>query len=173
LVELQDPGDEDNVVLVHQGFKEYLYGKPRRKHHLCKSSSHTSSEKEAHASKVETITNQVIELLDEYPGYMIYTTGHSLGGALCTLLAFELAGNDDERIPKPISCISFASPKVGNRKFANAFQVSECADDKKELRSYYITWCSHTCNLYRSDKCRRWRRKLSCVAYGYGTSVML
>jgi hypothetical protein len=172
LVELQDPGDKDNVVLVHQGFKEYLYGKPHRKHHVCKFTCKSSSEKEAHASKVEVITNQVLEALDEYPGYMIYTTGHSLGGALCTLLAFDLAGNDDERIPKPISCISFASPKVGNRKFANAFQVNERVDDKRRC-IFMVQDTELTLTAAYHIYSRRWRRRLSCVVCGYGTSVTL
>jgi predicted lipase len=62
-------------------------------------------------------------VLQQYPGFRLYCTGHSLGGALAILLAFELAASSDPSIPKPVTCISIASPKVGNLPFRRAFQV--------------------------------------------------
>jgi hypothetical protein len=50
-------------------------------------------------------------------------TGHSLGGALATLFSFSAA--TDDRIPKPVSCITFASPKSGNLDFSRAFESLE------------------------------------------------
>jgi hypothetical protein len=63
----------------------------------------------------------VHRLMEANPQYSLYTTGHSLGGALSTLFAFEAAA--DDRILKPVTCINIASPKVGNLAFRRAFQV--------------------------------------------------
>lgn len=53
----------------------------------------------------------------------IYVTGHSLGGALATLCAFELAcllKNKYTSAPS-IHCHTFGSPRVGNAQFAEHF----------------------------------------------------
>jgi hypothetical protein len=63
-------------------------------------------------------------LMEANPQYSLYTTGHSLGGALSTLFAFEAAA--DDQILKPVTCINIASPKVGNLAFRRAFQVRFC-----------------------------------------------
>lgn len=47
----------------------------------------------------------------------------SLGGALSSLFAFEAAASAD--IPKPVTCVSIASPKVGARSFSRAFKPLE------------------------------------------------
>jgi hypothetical protein len=51
-----------------------------------------------------------------------------LGGALCTLLGFKLGGSkkmEELGIPLPLTCISYASPYVGDRNFQKAFQKLE------------------------------------------------
>ena len=52
---------------------------------------------------------------------IVYVTGHSLGAALATLAGFYLSC--DPEIPKPVSSISFASPRVGDASFLNVVQV--------------------------------------------------
>ena len=47
----------------------------------------------------------------------------SLGAGLSTLVAFELAGSNKEWLPKPITCINIASPRVGTSGFRTASQV--------------------------------------------------
>lgn len=47
----------------------------------------------------------------------IYITGHSLGGALSTLFAYELC----KEINKNITLVSFASPKIGNKAWQKSF----------------------------------------------------
>ena len=37
------------------------------------------------------LPDQVVALANQYPSYMIYTTGHSLGGAAATLAAADLS----------------------------------------------------------------------------------
>ena len=49
----------------------------------------------------------------------LYITGHSLGGALSTLCAFDLRSREN------ITHYSFASPRVGNVKFAEEFNRSK------------------------------------------------
>lgn len=75
---------------------------------------------------------EVLQLLDlmvagEPAAWTIYVTGHSLGGALSTLGALELAtrrgwagGGGGPRIVN----YSFGSPRVGNRAFAEAFNAA-------------------------------------------------
>ena len=67
------------------------------------------------------ITNEVIELLNKYPNYDIYITGHSLGAALSTLYGYELS----TQLSNKITVVSFASPRVGNGSFKIAFDKRE------------------------------------------------
>lgn len=101
----------------------------------------------------------VIDLLEQNPDYRLYVTGHSLGGALATLFAFEAAASVDPRIPKPITCVTIASPKVGGLSFRRAFQALErqgvmrclrvanykdvvtLAPDRGSVSCLYITCC--------------------------------
>lgn len=46
----------------------------------------------------------------------LYVTGHSLGGGLCTLCAYDFQG-----LPETLVHYSFASPRTGNSTFAVAF----------------------------------------------------
>ena len=50
----------------------------------------------------------------EDDGWHVFVTGHSLGGALCTLLAADL-GASDRKIS--VTAYNFGSPRVGNRAF--------------------------------------------------------
>jgi hypothetical protein len=56
---------------------------------------------------------------------MLLTCFHfdSLGGALATMAAFKIAGENKPWIPKPITCISYASPFVGSAGFRAAHVV--------------------------------------------------
>ncbi|CAL9154585.1 unnamed protein product [Musa hybrid cultivar] len=56
------------------------------------------------------------------PKWQLYVTGHSLGGALATLLALELSSS---RMAKhgqiTVTMYNFGSPRVGNRRFAELY----------------------------------------------------
>ena len=69
----------------------------------------------------EKITTVVKKALEEFPDYSIYTCGHSLGGALCTLYGFVLS----EQIPNRVNVVSFASPRVGNSGWKEAFDKKD------------------------------------------------
>lgn len=70
-------------------------------------------------NKYEKIKDKILELLkkDETVNYEIIITGHSLGGALCTLFGYLLS----KEIKENIQVISFASPRVGNQGFKDDF----------------------------------------------------
>lgn len=94
----RDATPEDNDVWVHTGFL---------KAYVC-------IQKEV-ADVVTQITQRTEN--DEQT-WTCYITGHSLGGALSTLCAYDLAvqGKID-----PIVCYNFGSPMVGNQAFTESF----------------------------------------------------
>ena len=108
--------DLDDTIGIHQGFYDYLL-KPRKP-----------------MNKFDTILGHISSLFVEVPerqkDYKVYVTGHSLGGALSTLFSLYLAAfigdkNTNTVIPGPISCISIASPRVGDLSFQKAFGCFE------------------------------------------------
>ena len=79
-------------------------------------------------TRLETILAQAKELLNQYPGFQLFCTGHSLGGALCTLWGFYAAADDELWAlteNSPVVIYSFASPYCGNWKFRYAFMHLE------------------------------------------------
>ena len=65
------------------------------------------------------ITDSVRELINQHPTFAVYVTGHSLGGALATLFGFMFA----HEIETPVVVASFASPRVGNYAWKQAFEA--------------------------------------------------
>ncbi|MHA6529398.1 lipase family protein [Paenibacillus sp. BAC0078] len=62
--------------------------------------------------------NGILSLLDSLsPDKTLYITGHSLGGALATLCAVDIAANSSFTAPR---LYTFASPRVGDPAFAKA-----------------------------------------------------
>ena len=116
LVQIPNPVEPGTTVGIHCGFRDYMYGKTAR---------YGQALRGGERRKIDSICDQLFDVVDQYPQYRIFITGHSLGGALATLLAFELGAKRDDRIRETISCVSFASPRVGNLAFANAFQSLE------------------------------------------------
>jgi len=106
----------DEKIGIHHGFYEYLLKSRHGK------------------NKLQEIVNHVTSLFVEVPerqkDYKVYVTGHSLGGALATLFSLYVAASigdqtSKEVIPGPITCISVASPRVGDRSFQKAFNYLE------------------------------------------------
>ena len=81
-------------------------------------------------SKIDVILDQVQEVLDLYPDYKLYITGHSLGGALALLTSVEASVRF--ATPEiPVTCVTIANPRVGDNRFRGAIQALERA---KKLR---------------------------------------
>mmetsp|Transcript_4241 Transcript_4241/g.6093 ORF Transcript_4241/g.6093 Transcript_4241/m.6093 type:complete len:420 (+) Transcript_4241:3-1262(+) len=105
-------------VWIHSGFHNYM-----NKDTVVEGDSET---------KKEQVLRMVKELVKKNPGYAVYVTGHSLGGALSTLGGYYLA--TDPEIPKPVSVINFASPRVGNADFREAITTLEKNNDIRFCR---------------------------------------
>jgi len=124
LTELQTPnlikdrmkGPAQEHVKVHRGFYEYLFD------------NKAASGKQ----RYDLIEDDIKDFAKE--GYKIYVSGHSLGAALATMVAFRLAGSKTDWITKPIRCITYASPFVGASDFQTAFTELEKMGLVKYLR---------------------------------------
>lgn len=125
MVRIPNPVEPETSVRIHHGFRDYLYGRSKRPPHV-------TLEKGQEGRKVDAILQKVVETVEQYPDYSVYVTGHSLGGSLAILTSLELAA--DDRIPKPVSCISIAAPRVGDGKFATAFFALEKSNAIRCLR---------------------------------------
>ena len=54
--------------------------------------------------------------------FQIYCTGHSLGGALATLAAFDISrAMEWVNRPTKIICYTFGAPRIGNYAFAETY----------------------------------------------------
>lgn len=111
-------GQETEVCRIHGGFDKYLFQANKNNH--------------GNESKFDQILKKLKLLLLKHAGYSVHLTGHSLGGAASTLFAFKLAYDDE--IPKPITVISFGSPKVGDGNFCRAFHSLEQDGKVRHLR---------------------------------------
>lgn len=74
-------------------------------------------------SKYDYIMKNTVAVLRKNKGYGITVTGLSLGGALCQIFSLRLAAETSPIIKKPISCFSYAAPKVGSLAFRKAIEV--------------------------------------------------
>lgn len=66
--------------------------------------------------------------------HQLYITGYSQGGAIATLFAFLAAAEPDAIIPKPVTCVSIASPYVGDDSFRLAHQMLEGLGKLRNVR---------------------------------------
>jgi len=73
----------------------------------------------AYAAHADLIVRKVKDLMNWFPNYNVVLTGHSLGGAMSTLLAMDLHYNHG--IKTRIYPVTFGSPRVGNKAFADGF----------------------------------------------------
>ncbi|CAO2042936.1 unnamed protein product [Urochloa humidicola] len=61
---------------------------------------------------------------ENIPRWHVYVTGHSLGGALATLLALELSSSQMSKNGVIfVTMYNFGSPRVGNRRFAEVYNA--------------------------------------------------
>jgi len=148
--------NEIPTLQIHAGFYDYLFKlfpKPTiqklNANNISKDSDvveETIENDQSTSSKFQVIFEQLSDLFLEYPEYRLYATGHSLGGALSIIFAWRVAcwslpnsiEGDELRIPIPVTCVTFASPKVGNIDFCKSFNHLE---KKGVIRLIRITNC--------------------------------
>jgi len=111
---------QPSKISIHSGYYNYLFSPVK--------SERTGGCESPGESKFDSIIRHLRSLMQQYPGYQIYVTGHSLGAALATVFSFQAAAtgslNSCSEIPT-ITCINFASPMVGNYDFESAFRELE------------------------------------------------
>ena len=73
---------------------------------------------EVFKSNKNTIYENINMISKKYNTKKIIITGHSLGGAIGTILSFDMMYN---MFPYMINLITFGSPRVGNNEFVNLF----------------------------------------------------
>ena len=61
-------------------------------------------------------------------------TGHSLGAAIATLFAVVASAEIDSVVPKPVTCVSFGSPYVGNQSFSQCHKLLEKMGNLRHIR---------------------------------------
>ncbi len=73
-----------------------------------------------------TLREKLLAALKNLPeGSQIYLTGHSLGGALATLVVPDILNNTQFRDPRNVKLYTFASPRCGDRTFATSFKETK------------------------------------------------
>mmetsp|Transcript_46062 Transcript_46062/g.70455 ORF Transcript_46062/g.70455 Transcript_46062/m.70455 type:complete len:422 (-) Transcript_46062:32-1297(-) len=121
----------DKTILVHTGFKAYVFNNVEP--------DPNKSDEPYGKQKYNEIKQSILDLYEQdgCEGYDLCVTGHSLGGALSTLVSFELASSKKmakHLDGKPVINASFASPYVGGTTFKEAFQALESAGKVKHIR---------------------------------------
>lgn len=96
---------------IHKGFYNYIFEKT------------FDDSDDPNTLKYDEVLDDIKPLLKANPGYKLYVTGHSLGGALSGLVSFFLAC--DTEIETPVTCLNFASPRFGDSNYLYAVQVLE------------------------------------------------
>jgi len=106
--------------LVHEGFYKYLFGE-------------TEAGFDGRTiSKGEAIMGRLMTLKKQKEGYKFVFTGHSLGGALSTMMSARAAALNE--INSTIINVSYESPFVGDQAFRESFYEWEKKKSVQHLR---------------------------------------
>ncbi|CAB9513669.1 Phospholipase A1 [Seminavis robusta] len=120
LFRLDLENQQPEYIAIHSGYCDYLFN---------------ANNQASGVSKFEELATRLEALQQEYPGYRIYVTGHSLGAALATVFSFQAAATGRPKQQQDaISVINFASPMVGNLAFETAFRQLEAEGKIRCLR---------------------------------------
>ena len=109
--------DMPATINVHTGFYEYLFQKD-----------------DQGILRLQHILSDAKHLLQKNPGYRLFCTGHSLGGALATMCGYYAALDTAIVQNGPVAVYSIASPRVGNSDFRQTFQLLERLKRLQHLR---------------------------------------
>lgn len=118
---------EKKRVRVHRGFAKYLF----------------SQKSTGDGTKFGDILKDLQDVYSykkdgkDYSDYKLFITGHSLGGALSSLVSVALAGCDIcETYPAmiPVTAITYASPRVGGKAFKKTHMALEKSNMLRHIR---------------------------------------
>lgn len=129
-----DPGDKQPAYVgVHEGFYRALNAGPNR-HNL--RASKISEDEIQIALDYHNVAKAIkdLNLVTPEKGYTLYVTGHSLGAALATLFGYTAAADDVFVCNGPVTIYSYASPRVGDSRFQQSFQLLEKAGRLRHAR---------------------------------------
>ena len=114
------PGRKD-ILDLHMGFSLYMQQK----------------RKDTGLSKIQEIFDKVDAIGREMApdgDYKLSITGHSVGGALSTLLGFYAASSEQFARVKEVQVFTFAAPRIGSSSFVYAYQHLEKTGKIQYLR---------------------------------------
>jgi hypothetical protein len=69
----------------------------------------------------ETIQSNLNQLIQKYPTANIVFTGHSLGGAIANLAAYDFSRINERKYDDKLSIYSYGQPRVGNAEWNESF----------------------------------------------------
>lgn len=104
----------------------------------------------------ELVTAAAIGILEQRPDLGVIVTGHSMGGALASFCALDLAVNFDVR---DLKVITFGQPRIGNSVFAAAFgilvpntvRMTHSHDIVPHLPPYYTLMAERTYHHFATE----------------------
>lgn len=120
---------EDMKVSIHMGFNDYLFADGKKN--------------DDRGTKFEDVLRDLEDVYSykddtyDYSTYKLFITGHSLGGALASLLTVALAGHEFAKTRPailPVTCISYASPRAGCYSFKLLHKAMEKAKLIRHIR---------------------------------------
>ena len=97
-------------------------------------------------TSVDNIWPELVDKLKEYgKTRTVWCTGHSLGAAMATLLAYRLQRTED--CPNPQALYTYGSPKVGNNKYVKQIE----SIGRRTLEKYIQVFETHK-DSYKIEK---------------------
>ena len=139
---------------------------------LKKSSIYPGSRVQAHSgfvSALELVYSDVVKFLETFPpGKKLYITGHSLGGALASLLGYRLV-QDGVYNSSPIQYV-YGCPPVGEPAFAKSFNEdfsNTITIPGDPISTGTLVVNSELCNIFKPNKVKCLPRKGGHPIAGY------
>mmetsp|Transcript_29556 Transcript_29556/g.55414 ORF Transcript_29556/g.55414 Transcript_29556/m.55414 type:complete len:415 (-) Transcript_29556:64-1308(-) len=116
---------QGNVVRVHRGFSEYLFGSYDDEASATKHGGNNDAI--SLFCKYDEIVQSLLGVCEEYQDHELCVTGHSLGGSLSILSAHRLAVEKklEGKFRGPVLSFGFGSLLVGDLKFLRSVQSLE------------------------------------------------
>ena len=143
----KDGSGKGRKVFVHRGFSTYLLD-PKHNSQTPGESGGENGGEIGKESKFDEIKCELDKCCEKYPDHRLYVTGHSLGGSLALIAAFQLApflthghppkssspasaGHSEGmgisiNTPHPLTNITFGPLQVGDIRFRKEFARMEC-----------------------------------------------